>query len=432
VWKTTATRTVMVESGKLPRKAFRTLVELEGMYRNLVEQVTLYAVRNYIKSFIKLKAMKYRELRSIYPHLPSHYAYTACQDASTRAKGFLKLRKRGLTNIEYPEVRSVSIWLDDHLWKLDGLTRVGIATHRGWIHVDINPHKQFWRYINSEWRLRSECRVKLTKRGRKLIFYFVFEEEVDLYQPKGYITIDVNENSVAVLVDGRVYLFETNMEKIVLGYYYRRRRVQEKYDKLYGTRCRIKKRILRKLNERDKKNDAKWKIANIVVREAVKRGYAIAMEKLRKKPAENMIKKVKDKQLRHRIHQASFRGVQRAVEEKAKEHGVPVVYVNPRNTSRLCPAHGALISYSNSPRIGTCSTGGEKWHRDAAACFNLFLKALGSNGGNALSCPGFKLDGSHVPFGSTATHEPTRIPGSAWTRWKSLDMKEHEQTRMNI
>ncbi|MEM2465340.1 MAG: VWA domain-containing protein [Candidatus Bathyarchaeia archaeon] len=33
----------------------------------------------------------------------------------------------------------------------------------------------------------------------------------------------------------------------------------------------IKKRILRKLNEKDKKNDARWKIAKIVVREAVKR-----------------------------------------------------------------------------------------------------------------------------------------------------------------
>jgi len=246
VKKTTVTRTVVVESEKLPRKALRTLVELEGMYRNLVEQVTLYAVRNDIKSFIKLKAMKYRELRSIYPHLPSHYAYTACQDASTRAKSFLKLRKGNLTNREYPEVRSVSIWLDDHLCKLDGLTRVRIATHRGWIHVDINPHKQFWRYVNSGWRLRPECRVKLTKRERKLIVYFVFEKEVELYQPKGYITVDVNENSVAVLVDGRVYLFETNMEKIVLGYYYRRKHVQERYDMLYGVRCKVKKRIMGK------------------------------------------------------------------------------------------------------------------------------------------------------------------------------------------
>jgi len=71
---------------------FRVFIELEGMYRNMVEQLVLYAVRNNIGSITKLKAHKYREMRNLYPHLPSHYVYTACQDASTRAKSFLRLR----------------------------------------------------------------------------------------------------------------------------------------------------------------------------------------------------------------------------------------------------------------------------------------------------------------------------------------------------
>ena len=432
--KAVVTRTVVVESAKLPRKVFRTLAELEGMCKNMVEQLVLYAVRNSITSFTKLKAVKYRELRSTYPHLPSHYAYTACQDASARAKSFLKLKKRGLTNSEYPEVRSISIWLDDHLWKFDRYTRVGIATHRGWAYIDINTHKQFWKYVNSGWKLRSECRVRLNKKERKLFLYFIFAKDVELYQPKGYITVDVNENDVAVLLNGRVYLLETSMEKIVLGYYYRRKRVQEKYDALYGVECRVKKRILRKLGEREKKNDARWKIANIVVREAVKRGCAIVMEKLGKRPAENMIKKVNDKQLKHRIYQASLRGVQRAVEEKAREHYVPIVYVDPRNTSKLCPVHGAVIRYGNGSRTGICSTGGEKWHRDVVACFNLLNKALSGDGSNAPSHSGSKLNGSPMPLGSTATHEPMRIPRSAWTRWKPLDvtMNKNKMIRMNI
>ena len=123
------TRTVIVKSVKLPRKVFRVFAELEGMYRNMVEQLVLYAVRNNVKSFTKLKALRYREMRSLYPHLPSHYVYTACQDASTRVKSFLRLRKLGLAGREYPEVRTVSIWLDDHLWKLNGYTSIRIATH---------------------------------------------------------------------------------------------------------------------------------------------------------------------------------------------------------------------------------------------------------------------------------------------------------------
>lgn len=139
-----------------------------------------------------------------------------------------------------------------------------------------------------------------------------------------------------MLIDGVAHLFETNTEKLVLGYYYCRKRIQERYDKLYGVTSRIKRRIMRRLKERKRKDDVRWKIANIIVRFAHEKRYAIILEKLGKKPASNMIKRIGDKQLRHRIFQASFRGVQKAIEEKAKEYGVPIIYVDPKNTSRLC------------------------------------------------------------------------------------------------
>ena len=65
------TRTVIVESVKLARKVFRVFVELGDAYRNIVEQLTMYAVRSNIRSFIGLKALKYQEMRNLYPHLPS-------------------------------------------------------------------------------------------------------------------------------------------------------------------------------------------------------------------------------------------------------------------------------------------------------------------------------------------------------------------------
>jgi len=58
-------------------------------------------------------------------------------------------------------------------------------------------------------------------------------------------------------------------------------------------------------SERNRKQDVKWKLANIIVRIACEKQYAIVLEKLGKKPAENMIKRIKDDQLRHRIYQAS-------------------------------------------------------------------------------------------------------------------------------
>jgi hypothetical protein len=251
------TRTVIVKSTPLPRKVFRVFVELEGMYRNMVEQLVLYATRNKLTSFTRLKALKYRELRSLYPQLPSHYAYTTCQDVSTRVKSFFKRKEKGLAKRDYPVINRVSIWLDDHLWRMKGLTSIEIATHRDWVTIELEPHKQYWEYVNSGWRLASEARVKLDKRSRQLIVYLIFKKSTEAYKPRGFTAVDVNEDHVAVLVDDKVYLFETGFRDIVLGYYYRRKRVQEKYDKLYGVNRRVKGRVLRGLGERRKKSDLK-------------------------------------------------------------------------------------------------------------------------------------------------------------------------------
>ncbi len=385
-------RTVIVRSVRLPRKAFRLLVELEGMYRNMVEQLVMYAVRNNIKSFTKLKALKYREMRRLYPQLPSHYVYTACQDASTRAKSFLRLKKLGLAERDYPEVRKVSVWLDDHLWKPNGLTSIKIATHKGWVTIELEHHRRFWRYVNRGWRLASEAKTKLDRRERRLIIYLTFTREAEEYEPRGCLPVDVNEDNVTILVDGAAYLFETDLEKLVLGYYYRRRRIQKKYDTLYGRKSRAKRKIVRKLKEGEKKLDIRWKVANIIVRVAYEKHYAIVLEKLGRKPADSMIRRIRDKQLRHRMFQASFKGIQRAIEEKAKEYGVPVIYVNPKNTSKLCPTHNSPISYGNDSRIGKCSKGGELWHRDVAATWNLLHRALRSDGSLAPSPAGHSLD----------------------------------------
>lgn len=62
-------------------------------------------------------------------------------------------------------------------------------------------------------------------------------------------------------------------------------------------------------------------------------------------------------------------------------------------------------------------------------------QALGGDESSAPSHPGSKLDGSHMPFGSTAAHDPTgseilrvevEVPG--WTMNKKNDWDEHPGT----
>ena len=134
-----------------------------------------------------------------------------------------------------------------------------------------------------------------------------------------------------------------------------------------------------------------------------------------------MINNIKDPQLRHRIFQSSLKGMQKAITLEAEENGVPTTYDNPRGTSSKCPAHRAKIVYENGSRIGVCSVGREKWHREVVGTWNLYLRVVGGDGSKAPSPQLYIVDGSRMPFGSTATHEPIGIPKALWVRWKSLE-----------
>ena len=335
-----------------------------------------------------------------------------------RAKSFLQRKKRNLAKKDYPEVKNVSIWLDDHLWKA-GLTIMKISTHRGRIEVGLETHKYYWKTINSGWEPASQARIKLDKKERRLIVYFTFYKEVEPYEAKTWISVDVNEDNVAVLVDFTPIIFETEQKKITLGYYYRRKRVQEKWDKKLGPRAKKKKRILQKLREKNKKRDIRYKFAKIIVEEARKRQTGIVLEDLPKNVPQRMLSNIKNKQVRHRVYQAAFLGIQKAIEEKARECGVPVIRVNPKNTSRICPVHNSPVEYRNGSRLGVCSAGGEVWHRDVLAVWNLYLRVPRGDGSSALSPGGLDVDGGPVPLAPTATREAIRAGKSGWLRWNS-------------
>jgi len=376
-------RTVVVPSVVLTESKYEVLKELEEMYRQMVMELVDYGFKNSIKSFTGLKKRMYRKLRERYPQLPSHYIHTACQDAATRIRSFLELKKHGRAHTEKPIVRNISIWLDDHLWKPLGYIAIRVATHKGWIVIELQPHKLFWKYINSGWRLRTQPKLKLGHRERRVYVYFVFEKEVEPYKPKGWIAVDVNENNVTVLVDGKAYKFITMLRRTIEQYHEHRRRLQEKLavqinGKKYPlfTLWRSK---MSKLRERERKVDWRRKIASVIVRSAKNLGYGIVVEKLPKRVSEKMVNDVKNPELRHRIYQAAFRGMIKTIKEIAEKYGIPVVEVDPRYTSQICPICGFRPMTRSAGRVLSCPRCGFSHDRDVIACMNL-LKRLVDEG----------------------------------------------------
>ncbi|RLF21851.1 MAG: transposase [Thermoprotei archaeon] len=371
------TRTVKVKC-TVSKRNLAILKELLSMYKSMLEYTLNYALKNNIKSFTKLKAKVYRELRNTYPQLPSHYAYTVCQDVSTRIKSFLKLKRKGLTYTDKPEIKRITLWLDDHLWRLNEYMEVKIATHKGWITLGMRPHKLYWKYMNNPtWKLSGEAKLKMNSNGVELLLTFR-KEEYKPYEPKAVIPVDINENNITFKVGNEVCMVKTNFKRIIVGYHNHRKRLQEKYQQRIP---KLYKKLIRVLREKERKKNIRYQVANLIVKTARELKAIVVLEKLPKRTPNNMISRINSKILKHRIYQASFRGLLNVIIDKCMEYDVPYTLVNPRNTSSTCPICGSRLKpMTGYARRLICPNCNLSMGRDIIAVFNLEKKYLQMRG----------------------------------------------------
>jgi len=84
-------------------------------------------------------------------------------------------------------------------------------------------------------------------------------------------------------------------------------------------------------------------------------------------------KRVKKRELRHRVKQTPFKKLVRAVEEKAAEGGSAVFCVSSFRNSKVCPIHFALLKNGGGWHTLYCPHG-HAVDRDAAAVLNMLWK----------------------------------------------------------
>ena len=85
-------------------------------------------------------------------------------------------------------------------------------------------------------------------------------------------------------------------------------------------------------------------------------------------------KRVKKRELRHRIKQTPFKKLLKSIEDKAAEGGSAVFYVSSFRNSRVCPIHFALFKNGGSWHVLHCPHG-HAVDRDAAVVLNMLCKA---------------------------------------------------------
>ena len=161
----------------------------------------------------------------------------------------------------------------------------------------------------------------------------------------------------------------------------------------YPERWRFNENILSKVKAFHRKSrdiviDWSWKLAKHVVLKALIKGCAIALENLER--------------LRERVNNESnaiawkstmfaYRRLQHSIISKALEYGIPIIVVDPRNTSSTCPRCVEKLVYIY--RLAVCRRCGFKADRDSVGAINIWFKALQAYAGvrgSPLSAPAVK------------------------------------------
>jgi putative transposase len=342
----------------------RILKELLSTYRSMVEECLKIAISMNITSRKRLHELIYGELRRKFGDYPSHYIYTAI----TMALGMYKLYRRlsrKRSNIKPPSIEQLKVVLldDMHLfWFNWGSLK--IATHKGHLTIPFKLHEHAERFKG--WQVKGSRIVML---GNEYYLHVTFRKAIEEKEHEGVLGIDVNEKSIdlAIIKPDKVRFVKIDISetKYIRDRYFKKRQsIQRK------TRGEVKARLLAKYSKRERRrvdailHKASRIIAEIVAGEKVKP----VMEELK-----NMRERIKyGMRMNRRLHSMPFRKIQFSISYKSIEKGYKPIYINARNTSRMCPICGEL----NKPNghIYKCKKCSFQADRHIVAAWNIATK----------------------------------------------------------
>ena len=164
-------------------------------------------------------------------------------------------------------------------------------------------------------------------RGRFFLYATCEVEEPDPIETTEALGVDLGVKNIAVDADGEIYS-ASHINKVR----YRHRRLRAKLQAI-GTPSA--KRKLKRLSGKERRFaiDTNHRISKQIVAKAKDTKRAIALEDLSGIRQRATVRR----RQRATLHSWGFCQLRQFVEYKAKRAGIPVVLVNPRNTSRTCP-----------------------------------------------------------------------------------------------
>jgi len=293
----------------------------------------------------------------------------------------VKLAKKN--NGKKPILRKLSARLDQYDARVDlGNQLVILKLRSKEFKVRLLHNRDYIRkFFGKKW---YEVMVNIDKRGRIRVC-IPFRWNYEPYKPKNMVSLDLNLKKVVIYDGKRVRRADTRFID-ALSLKIHAEKLQKKYSRIWRYSKRILSRI-RNLHRRSRNIVIDWsrKFAKYIALKAKRNRCAIVLEDL-KKLWFNASQK--SSSLTDKLSRFAYRKLQLAIVAKATEYNVPIVFVDPRNTSSTCPRCGAKLSYNH--RLAICGNCGFIADRDTIGALNIYFRALrrmrGSQG-SPLSAP---------------------------------------------
>jgi len=319
----------------------------------------------HIPSIKELHQRFYRLLRS--QGFRAHH----CHKIERRAREVVKATKRN--NGCKPVLRKLTARLDYQDYKLDlnsKVLKIAVLNDK-WVVLELQWYSYLDKFFNGEWRLGE---IQVSYRDGNIWVYFSFEKEMRFRKPEHVMGIDVNfDNITYTIVDlsGNLVslgVIPFNGLKRALVHKVIAEKVQRRYSKKWRYVKGIREAV-RMHGRRARKilTDSCHYVSKKLVKIAKEYNALISLENLRRIRTQANGSKSFNKKL----SLWTYRKIQSYTHYKALIEGLPVVYVNPRNTSKTSPIGGKLefINYKWAKLPS-----GHIITRDHAASWNLALR----------------------------------------------------------
>ncbi len=270
-----------------------------------------------------------------------------------------------------PTLRKLSARLDKYDANIDFNTWVVTVKLRNKIFKLKLLHRREYlkKFKGRRW---YELVIKLNSRAEiEVVIYFHFE--YNPYAPKRILAIDLNLKQI-VLFDGkRIRRIKTRYPE-ALKLKYQAEEIQKKHPYSW----RRNKKLLALVSLRHRRSarfviDWSRKTAKYVVLKARRLRAIIVLEDLTGL-WHNASQRSSD--VADRLSRFAYRKLINAIVTKCIEYNVPVAFIDPRNSSSICPRCGSKLEYVY--RLGYCRNCGLITDRDTIGVLNIYKLAISS------------------------------------------------------